>query len=255
MATLDKIIEMKQKGMADAEISRELQNEGISPTEINDSLNQAQIKAAVTSSPETQMPQTPMQQSIMQSPQGMPPAAQVPQEVPQAPMPPAAQVPQAPEEPLPPEQYPPAQQQDFQEPMQGEPLPPEQDQYYQQTPQAYSGQEFYPQQGAADTETISEIAEQVFSEKISEFKQKIGDVTTLKNEIKDKVADLDDRLKRIEDNIDKLQQAVIGKVGEFGESAALIHKDLNNLHETTSKLMNPLVDNYKELQKIAESKE
>ena len=48
MPTLDTIIEMQQKGMTDYEISTNLQSQGVSPREINDALNQAKIKSAVT---------------------------------------------------------------------------------------------------------------------------------------------------------------------------------------------------------------
>jgi len=37
MGTLDRIIEMQKQGTPDTEISTQLQNEGVSPTEINDS--------------------------------------------------------------------------------------------------------------------------------------------------------------------------------------------------------------------------
>jgi len=50
MGTLDKVIEMQKSGMSDTEISAGLQNEGVSPTEINNSLNQAKIKNAVSPS-------------------------------------------------------------------------------------------------------------------------------------------------------------------------------------------------------------
>lgn len=105
--------------------------------------------------------------------------------------------------------------------------------------------------GTTDTDTISEIAEQVFSDKFGEFTKKTGDLVAFKNMMQDKVSDLDHRLKRIEETIDKLQQAIIGRIGEFGETNSMIHKDLENLHGTMSKLMNPLVDNYNELRKIA----
>jgi len=131
--------------------------------------------------------------------------------------------------------------------------PPEapQDDYYTQTPQAYSQQDYYAPQGGMDTETISEIAEQVATEKLNEYKKKTGDIISFRNTIQDKVNDIDDRLKRIEATIDKLQQAIIGKIGEFGESNAAIHKDLDNLHGTVSNLMNPLIDNINELKKIS----
>ncbi len=48
MATLDKVIQMQQEGRSDTEIMAGLQNEGISPAEINNAINQAKIKNAVS---------------------------------------------------------------------------------------------------------------------------------------------------------------------------------------------------------------
>ncbi len=229
MATLDKIIELQKTGMSDTDISTQLQNEGVSPTEINDSLNQAKIKNAVAPSGEEdeQMYNQGMTSSIMEQPA---------QPVAEAPVPaPQEYAPQAPEA-------------NYQQPTEGA---QPQDDYYQQTPQAYPQQDYYAPQSGANTETIFEIAEQVVTEKLDIYKKKIGDVVSFENTIQDKVNDIDDRLKRIEDTIGKLQQAIIGKIGEFGESSAMIHKDLDNLHGTVSKLMNPLMDNYNELKKLA----
>jgi len=258
MGTLEKVIDMQKEGRNDEEISIKLQNEGISPKEIDDSLNQAKIKNAVyppnqtsvgtppiqppTQAPPTKGPQG-MQQSIMpNAEQGN-----------RAPMPYAEQEASAPEA-----QTSPSPTSQIEPPQPGAPgpevYPPQnqqQDYYYPETPQASPDQDYYAQQGGTDTETISEIAEQVATEKLNEFKAKTGDLISFKNTIQERVKDIDDRLKRIESSIDKLQQAIIGKIGEFGESNAMVHKDLDNLHSTVSKLMNPLIDNYNELKKIA----
>ena len=236
MTTLDRIIDMQKQGLSEIQITTQLQNEGLPPQEINESLNQARIKNAV--SPSEQSIQAPVPEMYPPQEQGQPimPPNQA------APMEPLEQVPQEMQPPIqapvPEEMYPPQEQ-------------GSQENYYTQTPQAYSQQDYYAPQNTLDTETISEIAEQVAIEKLEEFKQKTGDLVSFKNSIQNKVADIDDRLKRIENSIDKLQQAVIGKIGEFGENNAMIHKDLDNLHGTVAKLMNPLIDNYKELKKLA----
>jgi len=111
MTTLDKVTQMQQQGLSNAEISTQLQNEGISPTEINDSLNQAQIKSAV--SPPEQMAAT----ESTQEPAA--PIQQMPQETPQT------QTFES--QPQYQESYAPQSQQP-------------QDDYYQQTPQAYNQQ-------------------------------------------------------------------------------------------------------------------
>ena len=224
MASLDRIIERQQQGKSDAEITIQLQNEGVSPTEINDSINQAKVKNAVAP-PEIQpAPAAPegMQSSLTEQPQAQ-----------QVEMP-------APITPPPTQEATPAEQPSEEQPQD----------YYQQTPQAYPDQDYYSQQAPVEAGTISEIAQQVATETIEDYKAKVGDVASFKNQIQDKVNDIDDRLKRIESSIDKLQQAVIGKIGEFGESSAMIHKDLDNLHGTVAKLMNPLIDNVNEMKKL-----
>ena len=235
---------MQKQGLSETQIITQLQNEGISPQEINDSLNQLKIKNAVsppepiaqTQGAETSPPQpSGMQQSIMQS-NPQPTSMTPPEQTAQVPETQGIQPPQTQGV----ETYPPQGQEQQ-----------SQDDYYTQTPQAYSPQDYYAPQNTTDTETISEIAEQVVIEKLDEFKKKTGDLVSFKTSIQTKVIDIDDRLKRIENSIDKLQQAIIGKIGEFGESNTIIHQDLDNLHGTVAKLMNPLIDNYKELKKIS----
>jgi hypothetical protein len=247
MAALDRVTELQKQGISEGQIARQMQNEGFSPREIQDSLNQAKIKSAVSD----QGAMSGMQASIMGDAVNMnvsPIATSQSPDAPMQKMSPPPMMPQAQQ------QYPdPQQYQAY--PQTPEVYPPQQqyqDDYYQQTPQAYGGnQDYYMPAGTTDTDTISEIAEQVFSDKFGEFTKKTGDLVAFKNMMQDKVSDLDHRLKRIEETIDKLQQAIIGRIGEFGETNSMIHKDLENLHGTMSKLMNPLVDNYNELRKIA----
>lgn len=216
MGTLETIMQMQQNGMTDQQIISTLQQQGISPKDINDGLNQAKIKSAVSEQeqvPEMEQEQYPPQQQQQQYQQE--PAAPQQENYSQTP-----------------EQYNYNQQQE---------------QYYPATPQAYSGQEYY-QQGVYDTETITEIAEQVFSDKFKQFVEKTGDLGEFKNGTIDKISELDQRLKRIESTIDQLQKSIIQKIGEFGEDTSSIKKNLENLHDATSKLMNPLIDNYRAIQ-------
>jgi hypothetical protein len=214
MGVLEKVMKMQKKGVSDSEIIKKLREQGVSPQEITDALGQSKVKNAVSEEAH--------QAYENQATENMQQSIMQPQDL---------------------EQAPPQHEQ-----------APQQEQYYAETPQAYTGEEYYPQQSALDTETITEIAEQIVSEKFSEFNKKTGDLSSFKENTLEKLKDLDERLKRIEDSINRLQQAVIGKIGEFGENTETIHKDLDNLHSTVSKLMNPLIDNYKELKKIAKSK-
>jgi len=231
MDILKQIIEMQGQEFSDEEIYKRLKNEGVSPKEIYDAINQAKIKKAVSQDNGNEMA-SPLNEGQIKGGDFIPPNAPSPNQ---------------------------QQAQDFPEQNPEDYISQTEEQnyqnnYYTPSPQSYSDQNYYVPQGSTDTATVSEIAEQIVSEKISELKKETGDISAFQTRIQEEVYDIDERLKRIENSIDKLQQAVIGKIGEFGDSAAMIHKDIDNLHGTVSKLMNPLIDNYKELQKIAEKK-
>ncbi len=260
MTTFDKIIQMQTQGFNDQDIIQRLRNEGISPKEINDTLNQVKVKNAVSQAPEN-YPQGTMQQfeQTMQGDtiqQGIPMqdqneqqfSTQAPQYVQQVQEQQYAQNSN--------QQYPPQEQQyeQQQQPQQPNPTEQEYQDYYPETPNAYSEESYYPQQNSQDPTTITEIAGQIVSDKFNEFSKKTGDIVSFKTHTEEKLKELNDRLKRIEDSIDSLQQGVIGKIREFSETTSHIHNDLNSLHDTMSKLMNPLVDNYKALKKLADKK-
>ena len=64
MPVIEKISEMKKQGMNDNQIIQNLQEQGISPREINEALDQTRVKAAVSE----QVTTGEMEPSIMTSP-------------------------------------------------------------------------------------------------------------------------------------------------------------------------------------------
>jgi len=149
------------------------------------------------------------------------------------------------------ESYPQAQQQ-YAQPAPDQPQQQADQQYYAQTPQAYPDQQqyAYQEQSSMNVETITEIVDRITSEKLRELATRIKQAMEFKAKTEEDLIDIKDRLKRIEMTMDSLQRGVITKIGEFGQSNALVHKDLENLHTTVSKLMNPLVDNINEMRKV-----
>lgn len=107
--------------------------------------------------------------------------------------------------------------------------------------------------GFGDIETIEEIAEEVIAEKFSEIRSKIGDALDFKELVETKIANLDSRLKRIESNIDRLQASSLGRVQEYGRDIKSLGSDMHALEGAFGKILNPLVDNVKELGRITEN--
>lgn len=217
MGALEQVTQMRREGRSDEEIISALKKQGTSPKDINEALNHAQIKNAVSD----------VQGSYDDT---------------QAPYPQNEQ-PQYPNEGY-------NQQQNYQDYGNY----PQQDQSYNQTQvytpqpqgQGYDQQQNYYQgydsNQTINTDTIVEVAEQVFDEKISDISKKIDSNEEFKTLTQSRLDQLNDRLKRIEIVIDKLQAAILDKIGSYGENLDSIKKEMSMMQDSFSKTLNPLLD-------------
>lgn len=218
MPLTNQIKAMQEQGINDEQIVQKLQEQGYSPLDISQSLEQARIKSAVASADEYPMPtpNTEMQQSVMEMPQEQ---EQYPldetEQLQQAQQP---QIPQAPE------------------------YIPQQPSY----PQYQQYQEYQPYQ--ANTETMTEIAEQIAQEKMMVMKKSLGSIEELKLKAEREIEDIDGRLKKIESIIDRLQSAILNKIGSYGEGIEDVKQEMKMMQESFSKVLNPLIDRTREKQ-------
>ena len=210
MTILEQITQMKSQGIPDAEIVGKLQQQGISPKEINDALGQSQIKSAIAGPAE-------MQPSITQ--QGPPAPSQES---------PGSYTPQTQE--MPPEQA-------MYAPQQESPSPQE---FYQQD--AYGG---YSAGGGSDVDSMIEIAEQIFSQKIKKIQKQVEDINEFKALAQVKIDNTEERLKRIEKTLDKLQIAILEKIGSYGKNLEGIKKEMSMMQDSFGKVVNQAVRGHK----------
>jgi len=209
MAVLEQIIGMKSQGISDRDIINELSQQGVSPREISEALKQAQIKYAVSDTNEEEM-----QLSIM------------------------------PEENAPPnpdgsdnQLYTPRvyeQQEQYAPPQEAYPSPEyqQQEQYYQ------PGYEQYAPAGI-DTNTVMEVADQIFSDRIRKTQEQVDNITESSTLSQTKMENISDRLKKIETIIDKLQIAILEKVGSYGKNLEGIKKEMSMMQDSFSKMISP----------------
>jgi len=242
MAILEKVMQLKQQGATEPQIIDVLREEGVSPREIDEALSQSKIKSIIdTEQEEIPQPEEPfdnfqtpeMQSQIMPMQPSMVPMYQQ-QEYQQ------------------PEQQVFSQQQFEQQPMQQIPSA-RQPIVYEQTSEQYAPQGYYeeyaPQQ-ASDIETINDIAEQIVEEKTIEIKKQIASFADFKDTLSLEVERINERLTRLENIFNELQVAILKKIGEYGESLQNIEKEMNLTQNSFSKIVNPLTDNIREMQKI-----
>ncbi len=184
---------MKNQGIDDQQIISNLQQQGISPREIMQALNQVQIKNAVSAENYAQNSYSPQTQEIYSN------------------------------EELPPQP-------------QGEYYPEEtySQQQYQQ-PAAYSQDAYSGRFNDADT--IIEISEQVFIEKSKASQKQLDKLEEFKTISESKIENISERLKKIENIIDKLQISILEKVGSYGSSLETIKKEMSMIEDSFGKVM------------------
>ena len=196
-------MQMKNQGMPEKEIISNLQQQGISPKEINNALSQVQIKRAVSDEEK-------MEKSIVESTPS-------------------------------PEEYP--GEESLQEYESYSPQKQGYQEYQQQNPsqENLQQQEYGAPQGI-DANNVMEISEQVFSEKIQKIQKKIEEINEFKVIYKERVDDISERIKKIESIIDRLQISVLEKVGSYGQGIESIKKEMSMMQDSFGKMVNPILD-------------
>jgi DNA-binding transcriptional MerR regulator len=242
MAVLEKVLQMQQQGMSEGETIRRLRQEGHSPKEINEAISQSKIKSAIDTNPvensEAEYPQNPlvtnetqMQQSIM-PPETAEAYEEYPAEGGYETYPPQAE-----------EGYGGAGYGEYQAPAGG----------YETYPQE-GGYEYpaYPEYGAArgaDIETINDIAEQIIEEKNAELRNQISSFSAFQKETAEKIEKIDKRLEKIENLFENLQMNILGKISDYGKDIQNISTELRATQDAFSKVINPLADTARKLEK------
>ena len=226
MATLERVIQMKQQGMSEDRIISSLREEGISPKEINEAVSQSKIKMALNQEPRNDIPEVEntMQQSIMNTERPVDEEGYTDYSG-NTPAPNAEQTEQSPQE------Y-------------------QQDQEYYPEYQPDSAYPEYQPPPSIDIETVNEIAEQIIEEKVEKIAKQISGFTKFKEDIQTEIQRINERLTKMEEKFEELQMAIIKKVGQYGENIQEISKEMHATQQSFSKILDPLTDNIRQLQKI-----
>ncbi|MBX4196476.1 hypothetical protein KW805_02730 [Candidatus Pacearchaeota archaeon] len=206
MGVIEDIRRMQEEGNSEQDIIHSLAEQGVSEAEITDALTQSRIKKAVTENDyESSMTlgkvgQPQEASSLGKSFEGMQPSMMN----------------IAPPEPG--QEYvgqPYQQQQQYQQT------------YVQETPGQQQQQQYdYAYQPNVSTDTISEISEQIVSERLFSIKKELEKTLDMKMIFESKIDFIDERLKRIEKIIDRLQLSILQKVGEYTTNIEDIKKEL-----------------------------
>lgn len=106
------------------------------------------------------------------------------------------------------------------------------------------------QSSMGSQEMIHQIAEKVVYEKWDELMGNIGDIIVWKNSIERDLKSVKQELLRVSARLDNVQNSVLGKVREYGEGLSTVGSEIQALEGVLSKILGPLTENIKELNKI-----
>ncbi len=210
MSILDEIKQMKSSGMNDSEIVKQMQQRGISPKQIEDALNQNKIKQAVSKeennennyNPPAPEPQAQQSSSNIQNYDS--------------------------------NYYAPSSQQNTTQ--------QNYDNYYSGGYNSgdygnYSESDYgnYANYNS-NLNSVIDIAQQIFSDNIKDIEKEINNLKEFKATTETKVENVSSRLKKIEDTIDKLQLAILDKVGSYGKDLSEIKKEMSMIENSFKKM-------------------
>jgi len=251
MGILEQIVEMKGKGSSEEEIAKKLQESGTSPKEISDAMSQARIKSAVSSengmaqsTQETSSNRDGMEPSMMglEAPESNEDPGELPTEniSDEDLMPPSPST-------LEKMRRGPVTRELGQEESQEEYSPRAPEYFNNQYPKEESQEEYsqgyaYPQAQMGDPDTMIEIAEQVFFEKIKSIQKQVEDFSEFKTLSQVKLDNISDRLRRIESHIDRLQAEILEKVGSYGRGIEGVKKEMEMMQDSFGKMVNNIAD-------------
>lgn len=241
MGALEEVLKMQQQGKSENEIFDSLRQNGYSAKDVYDAISQTKIKTAVEAPQDSGMtqqvnsfqairPESP-QLPATQEYQGMQPSVfrpvegQAEEQSQPSPYPQQAAYSEASYSPQP---YPESS------PYPAEPAYPEAT-YPEQGSQDYQYQQY--QQPALSSDTITEISEQVVSEKLNEIRKSLEKVIDFRTTTDAKLEYLDERLKRIEKIMDNLQMSILQKVGTYVTNIDDIKKELIETQKSFKSLL------------------
>ncbi len=237
MGLIEQVGQMRQQGKSEEEIINTMQQQGNSPAQIKNALDQSNVKNAISSGGDdvgvgndigAPSPGQDQAQDTY-NPQPQTQEAYNPQPQQQA--------------------YSPQPQQQYDQGGYDQSY----DQSYDQGGYDQGGYGGGYQQGGGSN-FMMDIAEQVFSENIKELQSNVEKLQQISDLTKNKVDNMEQRLKRMEKMFDTLQIKILEKVGSYGADLRSARKEMQMLEDSFSKVAQPLLDKSKDVKKASKKK-
>lgn len=243
-STIEQIKQLQSQGLTEEQIIKNLRDKNIPYKDILEALSQTKIKAAVEEPPQEQPTNSPAAREISDQPPVANSQSQVsgnfsstvPQPVQQSPG--LGQIPEGMQQSI--------MTQPLATPELAAPTPNATPAEYTPSTEEYAPAEYnyeqYPEYdsypaGNLSSDLVSEIAEQIVSEKLGEIRNGVEKIIDFKTTTEAKIENIDERLKRLERTIDTLYTSILRKIGSHIANTEDIKKEMIQTQKTFSKLL------------------
>jgi hypothetical protein len=109
-----------------------------------------------------------------------------------------------------------------------------------------------PMRGGFASSDSEEMIEAIIDEKWNDLLADINKVIAWKDATEARITKMEQQLTDMRDNFDKLQAAVIGKVGEYDQHILEVGAEVKAMEKVFSKVLPVFTDNVAELSRIAD---
>mgnify|MGYP001577448311 CR=1 FL=1 len=100
-------------------------------------------------------------------------------------------------------------------------------------------------------ERMQELAESIVQEKWEDLVRNIGDINIFKEKVRTDIISIKQEIIRTHERFDNLEKALLSRVTEYNKNIGVIGSEMKALEKVMEKIIEPMTDNIKELQKIA----
>ena len=107
-----------------------------------------------------------------------------------------------------------------------------------------------PSAGGISREEAEEIIEGIVDEKWNELMKSLDKVLEWKDVTESKITKMEEKIKSLEEDFDKLHQGVISKVGEYDKNIRAVGSDIKAMETVFKKVLPTFTENVAELSRV-----
>jgi hypothetical protein len=121
-------------------------------------------------------------------------------------------------------------------------------------PEGYGGYGQQMEMGGANPnrESMEETAEAIINEKWKQITITIQKFTESKDKMEHRLTQLEMGFKHLQDNFDKLHQALIGKIGEYDQNILNVGTEIKAMEKVFQKILPTFTENVNELSRLTQ---